>query len=179
MDSGRKPLQQVKKKRGCLSLVLRALIWAGILFVGLVVLGVGYHTIATELDKRSFVPRGEMYSVNGHRMHLVCMGEGSQTVILQAGGTADSLWWYRVQNQLAQHTKVCAYDRPGMGWSEPASTPRDVLTMEENCTHSLGQLAFPHPILWLVIPLERCGRAFTRLNTRMKWPGLSWLTAHS
>ncbi|MCZ7544235.1 MAG: alpha/beta hydrolase [Anaerolineae bacterium] len=34
-----------------------------------------------------------------------------------------------MQNQLAQHTRVCAYDRAGFGWSEAVSTPRDPVTI--------------------------------------------------
>ncbi|MDQ3929624.1 MAG: alpha/beta hydrolase, partial [Chloroflexota bacterium] len=36
-----------------------------------------------------------------------------------------SAHWVRVQQQLAQSTRVCAYDRAGMGWSESGSKPRD------------------------------------------------------
>jgi pimeloyl-ACP methyl ester carboxylesterase len=50
-------------------------------------------------------------------------------VILVAGGYAESLWWYRIQNQLAEHTQVCAYDRPGLGYSEPTTQPRDPITI--------------------------------------------------
>ena len=56
-------------------------------------------------------------------MHLYCIGEGSPTVVLEAGGYAESLWWYQVQNQLAEHTQVCSYDRAGLGWSEPDPQP--------------------------------------------------------
>jgi pimeloyl-ACP methyl ester carboxylesterase len=28
--------------------------------------------------------------------------------------------WLRVARELAGHTRVCTYDRPGVGWSEPA-----------------------------------------------------------
>jgi pimeloyl-ACP methyl ester carboxylesterase len=107
----------------------RWLKWLGIALVALVLLGVAYQTIATELDKRTYSPRGQLYTVNGHQMHIVCMGEGSPVVLLQAGGAAESLWWYWVQKQLAEHTRVCAYDRPGHGWSEPTSEPRDALTI--------------------------------------------------
>lgn len=133
------------RKRGCLFYAGRALKWLVIALVALVVLGVAYQTIATELDKRNFSPRGQLYSVNGHQMHLVCMGEGSPTVILQAGAVAESLWWYRIQNQLAQHTRVCAYDRPGMGWSEPASGPRDALTINGELHALLEQADVPAP----------------------------------
>jgi len=107
----------------------RGVKWLGIGLVALAVLGVAYQIIATEIDRRTYSPRGQLYTVNGHQMHIYCTGEGSPTVILQAGGVAESLWWYRVQNQLAEHTRVCAFDRPGQGRSEPTSGPREALTI--------------------------------------------------
>ncbi len=65
-----------------------------------------------------------MVDVGGFRMHLVCEGEGSPAVILEAG-SAD-LWttWYRVQPELARTTRVCSYDRAGIGYSDPGPLPR-------------------------------------------------------
>lgn len=119
----------MNKSRGCRFIILRGLMWIGIVLVALVLLGVGYQTISTQMYIHSGQPRGQLYTVNGHQMHLVCAGEGIPTVILLAGGGADSLWWHRIQRQLAAHTRECAYDRPGHGWSEPTSEPRDALTI--------------------------------------------------
>jgi pimeloyl-ACP methyl ester carboxylesterase len=44
---------------------------------------------------------------------------------LEAANLGMSAWWVRVQQQLAQSTRVCAYDRAGMGWSEAGPEPRD------------------------------------------------------
>jgi pimeloyl-ACP methyl ester carboxylesterase len=133
-------VQNEQRKRGCLFYIGRGLKWFFIILVTLIVLGVGYQTIATELDKRNFSPRGQLYTVNGHQMHMVCMGEGSPTVILQGGASADALWWHRVQNQLAESTQVCAYDRPGMGWSEPVEGSRDGLAIASEL-HALLEAA--------------------------------------
>lgn len=116
---------QMVQRRGCLSSIGRLMKWFGIVLVALVVLGVAYQTLATEADKGKYAPRGQFYSVNGHQMHLICMGEGSPAVILEGGATAESLWWYWVQQQVAARTQVCAYDRAGLGWSEVAEGPRD------------------------------------------------------
>jgi hypothetical protein len=134
-----------ERKRGCFFYVKRGLKWFGIVLVTLVLLGVAYQTIAIELDKRNYAPRGQLYTVNGHQMHMVCMGEGSPVVVLQAGGLADSLWWYRVQNQLAEHTRVCTFARPGMGWSEPVEGPRDALTIDVELHALLEQAGIPAP----------------------------------
>ena len=112
-------------KRGCLFMISRGLKGLGITLLALLILGFAFQTVASATDKRAYSPRGQLYSVDGHQMHLYCVGEGSPAVILEAGGYAESLWWVRIQAQLAKVTQVCAYDRPGMGWSEPASSPRD------------------------------------------------------
>jgi pimeloyl-ACP methyl ester carboxylesterase len=122
-------IEEARPRRGCLFYVGRGLKWFSIGLAALVLLGVAFQAVAVELDKRNYPPRGQLYTVNGHQMHIVCAGEGSPTVILQAGGAADSIWWHQVQNQLAEHTRVCAFDRPGMGWSEPTTEPRDALTL--------------------------------------------------
>ena len=51
-------------------------------------------------------------------MHLNCVGDGSPTVVLDAGLGGWSLDWALVQPVIASATRVCSYDRAGMGWSE-------------------------------------------------------------
>jgi pimeloyl-ACP methyl ester carboxylesterase len=133
------------------------------LVIGLVVvilLGVVYQAVAVELDKRNYPPRGQLYTVNGHQMHIICMGEGSPAVILQAGGGADSLWWYRVQNQLSQHTRVCAFDRPGLGWSEAISGSRDAITIVGELHTLLEEAGVPAPY---VMAGHSYGAVWTRI----------------
>ncbi len=137
--------EATSRKRGRLFYVKRGLMGIVIILIALVVVGVAYQTIATKLDIGHYTPRGQFYTVNGHQMHMVCMGEGSPTVILQAGLSAESLWWYRVQTQLAEHTRVCAYDRPGMGWSEPVSGSRDALTIVAELHTLLEQASISTP----------------------------------
>ncbi|MBZ0290703.1 MAG: alpha/beta hydrolase [Anaerolineae bacterium] len=136
------------RKRGCLFLIGRVLKWFVIVLVLLVVLGLVYQAAAVELDKRAYAPRDQLYSVNGHMMHMVCTGErsaGSPAVILHAGASAASLWWYWVQDQLSQHTQVCAFDRPGMGYSEPVDGPRDPQTINAELHTLLQQADVPAP----------------------------------
>lgn len=152
--------QKGGRRRGCLFLLRRGLKWFGITLVVLVLLGVAYQTIATELDKRSYTPRGQFYTVNGHQMHMVCTGEGSPTVILQAGATAEALWWHRIQTELAQTTRVCAYDRLGLGWSDTTSDSRDALTLTSELHALLEQAGIEAPYLM-------AGHSFGAVLTRI------------
>lgn len=68
---------------------------------------------------------GEIYLVSGRNMRLDCTGSGSPTLVLDSGLGNDGLVWGGVQPVLAQTTRVCSYDRAGMGWSDPVPPPRD------------------------------------------------------
>jgi hypothetical protein len=97
-------------------------------------LGMLYQIIATEMDKRSHLPPGEMVDVGGYRLHLYCIGEnvaGSPTVILEQGLGGTCPAWAYVQPEIAQATRVCAYDRAGMGWSDLSPEPRDAQHIAE------------------------------------------------
>lgn len=88
-----------------------------------VLAGTIYQSKRTATDLTKFPPPGRMISVNGVNFHLSCMGSGSPTLILEAGLGENSLSWYPVQSRLAQHMRVCSYDRPGLGWSDLIDTP--------------------------------------------------------
>jgi pimeloyl-ACP methyl ester carboxylesterase len=65
--------------------------------------------------------------IGGRSLHLRCKGEGSPTVILEAGGFGTpSEVWRVVMPQIAKQTRVCRYDRANnqTGRSDPAPTPR-------------------------------------------------------
>nr|WP_166179333.1 alpha/beta hydrolase [Altererythrobacter segetis] len=63
---------------------------------------------------------------DGRALHMVCMGQGGPTVILTAGAGDWSLTWSKVQPELAKTTRVCAWDRPGFGFSDPPPRPQAV-----------------------------------------------------
>ena len=96
-----------------------------IVLLALAVAGAIYQAIATELAERAYPPPGEMVGVKGHSLHINCVGQGSPTVVLDAGLGDFSAQWVRVQRQVSDTTRVCAYDRAGMGWSEMGPEPRD------------------------------------------------------
>ncbi len=63
---------------------------------------------------------------DGRMIHVVCMGQGSPTVVLTAGSGDWSIAWYRVQPKVAEKTRVCAWDRAGFGMSSPAIPAQSV-----------------------------------------------------
>jgi pimeloyl-ACP methyl ester carboxylesterase len=74
--------------------------------------------------------------VGDHRLHLVCRGSGSPTVVFDSGLGGSSLDWTLVQPAVASFTRACSYDRAGYAWSDPGPLPRD----SENIVRDLEQL---------------------------------------
>ena len=93
-------------------------------------------------------PPGKLLDIGGRRIHLLCSGAGSPTVVLEAGASAFAIDWTLVQESVARTNRVCSYDRAGSGWSEP-STPTSRGTIVSDL-HSVLQLAAEAPPYILV-----------------------------
>jgi pimeloyl-ACP methyl ester carboxylesterase len=63
-------------------------------------------------------PAGRLVDIGGRKLHLNCTGTGSPAVVLVAGGSAYSIDWALVQPKISRTTRVCSYDRAGLGWSD-------------------------------------------------------------
>lgn len=90
----------------------------------LAIAGATYEALASARDRRLWPPPGKLVDIGGRRLHIHCMGQGSPTVILDAGLGNPSLYWFRVQSEIARFAQVCSYDRAGLGWSDPSLAPR-------------------------------------------------------
>jgi pimeloyl-ACP methyl ester carboxylesterase len=119
-----------------LDFLKRSLIRLSIGIFVLAIAGMIYQTAATEADQRKYPPPGVLVNVDGHKMHIYCMGEGSPTIILDHVGGGSSMDWALIQPKLAEHTRVCAYDRAGFGWSDYNPAPR-TLAEQVNELHTL------------------------------------------
>lgn len=96
--------------------IVLAVVLAGALLAGFI-----YEQNARRAAATAFTPPGQMVDIGGRRIHLNCTGEGSPVVILEAGAdTSGSPLWEPIQQQAAQFTRVCSYDRAGIMWSDPA-----------------------------------------------------------
>jgi pimeloyl-ACP methyl ester carboxylesterase len=105
--------------------------WTKRMFVGLsaflviaILSGATYQWLATRKDRVATPPPGQLVDVGGHRLHLWCTGDGSPAVILDAGLGGTSAGWGFVQPDVARFTRVCSYDRAGMGYSDSGPSPR-------------------------------------------------------
>jgi pimeloyl-ACP methyl ester carboxylesterase len=109
------------RPRRVLRATAKALLAIPIAIGALVVTAMVYHAG----ESRSFPAPAQMVNVGGYSLHIQCLGEGSPSVILEAGSLGFSSHWHWVQQELATTNRICAYDRAGHGWSQLGPQPRD------------------------------------------------------
>ena len=126
---------------------MRRLTWLLGTIVALATIGAVYQIVGMVLDRQQYPPPGQMIDIGGHRLHLYCLGTGSPTVLLEATAPGWSLYWSNVQPQLARTTRVCAYDRAGLGWSERGPLPRTGLRMAKELHRLLERAGIRGPYI--------------------------------
>lgn len=143
-----------------LTRVRRTLVMTAAILVFLVLAGATYQGVATALERRKFRHPGRMVDAVGHQLHISCSGQGSPTVVLEAGAAGMSAAWGWVQPGVAMVTRVCSYDRAGLGWSETGDVSYDP-TLVAPALNALLDHAGEHPPFVLVG--QGLGTAFSRL----------------
>jgi pimeloyl-ACP methyl ester carboxylesterase len=122
--------------------------------------GVTYQFAASEADERNFPPPGRLVDVGEYRMHIYCLGAGSPTVILDASNMGTVSTWAWIQPEIAKVTRVCAYDRPDLGWSDLSPRPLDTRQNAEALHKLLDTAGEAGPYVLV-------GHSFGGLYTRM------------
>lgn len=111
----------------------------------LVAAGASYQSISAVRDRRSHPMPGQLVDIGGYRMHLLCMGQGSPTVILESGLGDSYLSWHKVQPPVAKFTRVCSYDRAGLGYSDSSPRRRTSRIFAEELHTLLHNAGIPAP----------------------------------
>lgn len=91
-----------------------------------------FTAAAYTMSAQPFPAPGRLFDIGGRKLHLHCIGNGGPTVVLIAGGGAYSIDWALVQPRVAQSTRVCSYDRAGLGWSDSGLADE---TVEQTVAH--------------------------------------------
>lgn len=103
----------------------RAALGGAVLLVVLIAAGATWEAAAEYREARAHPAPGRLIDVGGHRVHVLCSGAGGPAVVLESGLGDTSAVWRDVQPQVAAYTRVCSYDRAGLGYSESGPAPRD------------------------------------------------------
>jgi pimeloyl-ACP methyl ester carboxylesterase len=123
----------------------RALFVLLALLIGLALLGASYEAIMAAGDTERYPPPGQLVDVGGYTLHIDCEGDNGPTIVLVTGLGGSSLLWSRVQPALARSTRVCVYDRAGLGWSDPSDGPRTPAAVADELHTLLANAGVPGP----------------------------------
>jgi pimeloyl-ACP methyl ester carboxylesterase len=122
-----------------------------LLLAALIVAGFLYENIFEARDIRFNPAPGRRYDVGGYKMHLDCTGAdgGSPTVILESGLGDTYISWRKVQPEIAKFTRVCSYDRAGLGFSDSSPKPRtsQVIAQELHALLNAAAIAPPYVLV--------------------------------
>jgi pimeloyl-ACP methyl ester carboxylesterase len=114
--------------------------------LGVMLAGCIYEAIAEAADAKAYPPPGHLVVVGNYRLHINCTGTGSPTVVIVAGlGDWSTTWGDVVQPEVAKTTRVCTYDRGGLGWSEPAPFPGNAAHFAKELHTLLQNANIPGP----------------------------------
>lgn len=94
--------------------------------LGLIALGAMCLSSLTYAAQAAWDARVDL---DGHQVHVQEGGVAAPAVIFESGLGEDLSSWSRVQPQVASFAHTVAYDRPGLGTSEPSPVPRDLAKM--------------------------------------------------
>jgi len=88
-----------------------------------------------EVEDRGAASFDKLVDVGGgRRLHINCSGmnfERSPTLVLESGAGNDSTVWKSVQPKVAKFTRVCSYERAGLGSSDPVPALRTIVALTE------------------------------------------------
>ncbi len=112
----------------------------------LAILGVGILIGQVQQARlaRAYPPPGELIEVAGRQVHVIRDGEGP-VVVFENGPGGLALDWSLVTPEVAEFGQIFAYDRAGLGWSEPAEGPRDIARLVSDLKATLDAAGAPAP----------------------------------
>jgi pimeloyl-ACP methyl ester carboxylesterase len=93
-------------------------------------------------------PTDRQISIGGRQLHLRCEGErrpNAPLVVLEAGAGNDADTWRNTQTPISAFTRVCAYDRPGLGSSDRLSEPESPIAIVDRLRALLAAAEEPAP----------------------------------
>ncbi len=158
------------------------------------------EALREQQERHRYPMRGELIDIGGRRLNLHCTGSGSPTVVLLSGAGETAAMWSWITADVATSSRICAYDRAGRGWSDPAPTPQDGIALATDlhallerahitgplvlAGHSLGGLyariyasRYPSQVAGVVLLDATHAEMFTRVPTYPRaWAGFRRLS---
>ena len=152
---------------------LRILVGLCGLIVVTAITGATYQWLATRKELAATPPPGRLVDIGGYRLHLWCTGDGAPAVILDTGLGGSTPGWGFVQPEVARFTRVCSYDRAGMGYSDPGPSPRTARRIASELAELLARSGIGGPVGARRGPPSRVSTSASSLPITLSAPPVS------
>lgn len=142
------PSPEVPTKRSWLRRISRRAGQAVAVLTVLALIGAMIQAIAERRDAVAHPAPGELVELSdGRQLHLQVAGEehAGPTVVLEGGAGASTPGWGWILPAVAEHATVVAYDRAGLGWSDPSPSGRDADPVIADLRDALATRGLPGP----------------------------------
>lgn len=94
-----------------------------------------------------YSPESRLVDVGGRRLNIRCAGEGAPAVVLDAGLSNDNHDWEPVERRVSGFTRVCSYDRAGLGQSDAATGVPTSQTASDDLHSLLSSAGIDGPVV--------------------------------
>lgn len=131
-----------------------------------------------------FPPTGQLIAVNGTTVHAHVAGQGPDLILLHGASGSSRDFTFDLVARLQDRYRVIAFDRPGLGWSDPIGPQtRNPIAQAEHLRAAADQLGVRDPIVlghsyggavalaWAMRAPERTRALVVVSGATMPWPG--------
>jgi pimeloyl-ACP methyl ester carboxylesterase len=125
----------------------RRLARLAIVCLAILAFGTIYEAYAVRRDTARYPPPGQVAEIRGRKIHLNCTGHGHPTVVLESAFAGPALLWLPLQTEIESVTRVCSYDRDGLGWSADSGQPRTAAAFSSDLHASLAAVGESGPFV--------------------------------
>lgn len=132
-----------------------------LVLLGLLILLISASTINHNYQLRNeaqlYPAPGKLVEVNNNLIHVFTEGQGDITLVFLSGlGTSSpTIDFKRLWMRLIDEYEIVVVERPGYGWSDVTSTPRDIDTMLEETRKALELSEINGP--YILVPHSMSG----------------------
>lgn len=118
-------------------------------------------SVRWRIKKQYLILTGGLVSIGDYRLRIECQGTGNPTVIMDSGLNMPMKTWESVPQEVAKFTRVCVYERAGIGESDSSSkdlrTSKDVVADLQKLLRNSGEKT----------PFVLVGHSFGGINMRL------------
>ncbi len=108
-----------------------------------------YEQLAARRARKGALPFGDSLTVNGRRVYVLREGQdqAAPTVVFLAGAGSLAVTWLSIMSFVRDFAPTIAYDRPGLGWSDPIPGSRPPHTIAVELRQLLDASGLPKPYI--------------------------------